>query len=830
MKFFWTILFLLIGVPAGAAIRYVDNTAGCPGSGTSGAPWCSIQQALTSMSAGDDVQIRTGTGTYTETAFITGKSGASAGSPNIIEPAPGASFIINNDDTANGSGSIFIQNGNYWTIRNLVFDANGHFPSIQAIHIKCNAGHSSLNCHDILVQGNTVRNWRQTWGPPNYGAIGISLEGCPPDPDVGNCNPPVTVTGIAENNIIHDFDMWGIVPMRTLNAVIRNNDIYNVRCGTPGANGIYSDAIYSMFGNYGMQVYGNSMHDFLPGSSCPFGAAGGYQAAYWSDVCYNDENTSIYNNKIWNMSPGVTGYDPWTTGMFIEANCGNVRVYNNLIYNIGQDGITPSFHSLPASNLTNYFYGNTIYNVGHGFYIKEGRVVLRNNIIKNASQSAICRGGCGGNGNAALSTLDSDYNLFDDGGSQTKIGQLDSGTYNLTNWRIQTGQDQNSATGNPLFVSNGSDFHISVVTSPAVGTAFNLGAPYDIDITGAARTVPWDKGAYKYAVPTGVITITNDRNPGVTVTASGVNPWSSSNFPLKPGINDITVTATDGSGNAGIDQITITSVPTYPGDTTAGSWTWAEGSGSSSADLSGNGNTAAFPNGVTWNGNGIISLNGTNQYAVVADSPSLHFTQGFTLDAWVNPAHVHTDFMSVIAKDGGSNPGPPYRLFATTDVGYCPAGTPSAFVRTNGILGPEFKVCGLSPLPAPGWSHLAVTYSNASALLILYVNGVEVNRTIGSGYIEPGNLSLYIGTSQFNENLDGQLAETRVRPYAIPRTYGGNTTFGSQCNYADQNAQPSIVGDANCRAVQPVPPLNLKVQAGIPWKWAAGAVNRWGQP
>jgi hypothetical protein len=148
----------------------------------------------------------------------------------------------------------------------------------------------------------------------------------------------------------------------------------------------------------------------------------------------------------------------------------------------------------------------------------------------------------------------------------------------------------------------------------------------------------------------------------------------------------------------------------------------------------------------------------------------------------------------------------------------------------NGILNNEFHVCGTQPLPAPGWSYLAVTYDNAAQALILYVNGAEVNRVFASGYIEPTSLSLQIGASQYGEYFDGQFAEARTRNYATPRTYGGNTVFGAQCNYADQNAVPSIVGDANCRVVQPSPPINLRVGAGSTWQWGAGASIKWGQP
>lgn len=48
------LLVLLALAPAAqATVRYVNNTASCPGSGTSGAPYCDPQSAI-SVSVGDD--------------------------------------------------------------------------------------------------------------------------------------------------------------------------------------------------------------------------------------------------------------------------------------------------------------------------------------------------------------------------------------------------------------------------------------------------------------------------------------------------------------------------------------------------------------------------------------------------------------------------------------------------------------------------------------------------------------------------------------------------------------------------------------------------------
>ena len=60
MKAVTFFLCMLIWVSANAATYYVDLDDGCPGSGTSGDPWCALQSAADVVSAGDIVNI-TGT-------------------------------------------------------------------------------------------------------------------------------------------------------------------------------------------------------------------------------------------------------------------------------------------------------------------------------------------------------------------------------------------------------------------------------------------------------------------------------------------------------------------------------------------------------------------------------------------------------------------------------------------------------------------------------------------------------------------------------------------------------------------------------------------------
>src|SRR5206468_9777237 len=83
-------------------------------------------------------------------------------------------------------------------------------------------------------------------------------------------------------------------------------------------------------------------------------------------------------------------------------------------------------------------------------------------------------------------------------------------------------------------------------------------------------------------------------------------------------------------------------------------WKFDEGSGTTVADSSGNGNTGTLVNGPVWTagqvGNALF-FDGIDDNITVPDSASLDLSSSFTLSAWVNPASTFTDFRSIVAKN-----------------------------------------------------------------------------------------------------------------------------------------------------------------------------------
>src|SRR5882724_3597850 len=88
LRLLLTAAFLFLGVAVSHATDiFVDNSSGCPGSGTTGSPYCALSSAITNAAPGHDIKIRTGSSAYTGT-YSAPLSGT-AGNPIIVEADAG---------------------------------------------------------------------------------------------------------------------------------------------------------------------------------------------------------------------------------------------------------------------------------------------------------------------------------------------------------------------------------------------------------------------------------------------------------------------------------------------------------------------------------------------------------------------------------------------------------------------------------------------------------------------------------------------------------------------------------------------------------------------
>lgn len=573
---------------------------------------------------------------------------------------------------------------------------------------------------------------------------------------------------------------------------------------------------------------------------------------YCSGPCNYPSRNIIRYNEVYNYGqhgytpgdPNNQVYPPLNGGVGILASTGDAnQVYGNLIHDASVNSSENTGMQLAFGQTNTQAYNNTIVRGGkYGLSIGNYGGILRNNIVVGSTVSDV----------------------------SVATGVTPTYSNNLCSQKLTECAIVETNLSN-IFVNLAIDFHLKS-TSPARDVGTNTLYP-PLDLANITRPQPAggtvDIGAYEYssaASPpvvvinqpagcTGTSTACTMTTASLTLqgtmtasgtgqsvtwtcdrcgsgTASGTASWTITPITLHVGINVINVYGTDSNGK-GSDQIAITYAPTHPGDAMVLAFGFEEGSGNNLTDSSGAGNGGTLQNGAARVTNGKygtgILLDGINDYILVNHSNTLDFTRSFSISAWVQPRIVNLDPRSLVFREGsgsGSIP-PPYAMYSSVDSWQCgSAGAAYSGIWTNGTVGPGYKVCA-APLQPGLWTHLAVSYDMTN--LIFYVNGIAVQTTPATGYLEPTIGNLLIGASSFaGEYFDGIIDELRIHNRAIPRLSvdGQNAAIGAACVYGnplDLNHQ-SVVQEMNCPVVSPAPPLAIKFPASATaLKLCAGA-------
>ena len=176
----------------------------------------------------------------------------------------------------------------------------------------------------------------------------------------------------------------------------------------------------------------------------------------------------------------------------------------------------------------------------------------------------------------------------------------------------------------------------------------------------------------------------------------------------------------------------------------AGLVSWWPGEGNANDIVGANNGTlvngASFAPGIVGQA---FSFDGISGYVRIADSPSLHFTNAMTVEAWVYPTSLGAN-QAVVSKWDLTVPGAqkgyttwvqPDGLIGlgVCDDGYCWQGAGQA----------SATVVSTNPLPANQWTHFAATYDGSA--LRIYVNGVYENQTAYTNGMFPGTGDLRLG-------------------------------------------------------------------------------------
>lgn len=445
---------------------------------------CKTFQKVTGLVvAGDTVYLRGGT--YTQRLMIT-KSGV-AGAFITFQAYPGETPVIDgNTFTATSSGGMIdIRNSGYIRIDGIsvinapqaaiLANTANH---IQIVNNKTNAAKASSGIgvwwsDQVLVSNNKVANSH--------------------------------VLSIADGGHEESISIAG-----TTNFEVSYNEIYRDSAYPAQFGDLAIDCKDgSRFGT----VHHNYIHDYLSDTG-----AGGIYVDAWEHLT---GNIDIYSNYLKNSSVGID----------ISSERGgtteNVRIFNNVIYNMNASGITitqrpPPYDYGIRRNIE--IYNNTIYKVrfngGAGIYITAkdiSNIVVRNNVVYMNNYN----GSITAASSALLPYIKANNNLVY---GPKYCSQAYPNCVEISNNPAGYPDIYGNVTADPMFINlTTPDLHLQS-TSPAINFGV-LVSWITTDFDGKTRPQgsAFDAGAYEYSanvIPTNTPTPTRTATPTPTRTAT----------------------------------------------------------------------------------------------------------------------------------------------------------------------------------------------------------------------------------------------------------------------------------------------------------------------
>jgi glucose/arabinose dehydrogenase/chitodextrinase len=397
------------------------------------------------------------------------------------------------------------------------------------------------------------------------------------------------------------------------------------------------------------------------------------------------------------------------------------------------------------------------------------------------------------------------YKLYRDGAylkSSTVKPVQDSGLSSGTTYRYTLSAVD--AAGNESAQST-----VTTVTTPAPDAtppSASMTAPASgATVTGKSVTVSADAGDNVAVADVDFLL------DGVSIGVDGSAPYSVqwNTTTTSNGLHSLSARARDTAGNFGVTSgvVSVTvdnpSSPPLPAGLVAG-YSFSEGSGTTTADVTANGNTATIRNGALWTagkyGSG-IKLDGSNDFLEIPGSPSVNLSgTALSFSAWVNPTGGTGDQVLFAKGYNGSMVSPYYQYAVELRGGGI---SPALLIGTAGGL----KEASMgSALPKGQWSHFAVVFNGAQAAF--YLNGALVRTATLAASVVQRDTPLRLGAdAQPGQFLNGSLDDVRLY---------GRTLTQAEVQDDMNTALASPAGGSSAPAVSIVsPPGNGQVSSII---------------
>ena len=265
----------------------------------------------------------------------------------------------------------------------------------------------------------------------------------------------------------------------------------------------------------------------------------------------------------------------------------------------------------------------------------------------------------------------------------------------------------------------------------------------------ASASVAISDNSAALTVPATVTVATGATTANFTATAGSVSANQTA-----------TVTATL-NGSSKTASITVTPAVT----TLSAAYPFDEGSGTTVADVSGNGATGQIQ-GATWTTSGkhgsALSFNGSNSYVDLGRAPSLQNTGSMTWSAWVKASGNPAGDGEIIALSDSSSG---WQLKITPDTGHRTFG-----IAVSGSVGSRVQRYSKTVYSLNTWYFVAGVYDASAKTLDIYVNGVVDNGTLtgtvpASQYLPALNAS--IGKRSDGSYFKGVIDDIRMYRRAL---------------------------------------------------------------
>jgi hypothetical protein len=237
------------------------------------------------------------------------------------------------------------------------------------------------------------------------------------------------------------------------------------------------------------------------------------------------------------------------------------------------------------------------------------------------------------------------------------------------------------------------------------------------------------------------------------------------------GQHNLAAVAWDAAGNTRTSPTITVSVANGQGGGPVAAYGFNEGSGSTTADSSGNGNTGRI-NGATWTTQGesgtALAYNGSWAYVDIGNGSTLRITGSMTISAWINSAAFPVDDAAIVSKRTSSNVG--FQLDTTVDTGARTVG----FKLTSPSGAKMFRY-GATALQPNRWYYVTGVYDAAARTVTVYVNGQLDNGTqVGSvaSAQQDSPLNVNIGRRAGNSGyaFNGVIDDVRIYNRALSQS------------------------------------------------------------